>query len=56
VRYLRGQFTRGRDQLTSVIERIFQWIEAANQERGDAERVIFGQRLRYLRRSANECR
>ena len=51
---VRGQFTRGRIQLAAIVERIFQQIEAADQEDDVAERVIFGQRFHDLIRSTNE--
>src|SRR5580658_1127586 len=46
------QLAGQRQQLAAIVDRVVQWIEAADQERRHAESVIIQQRLGYLARGA----
>ncbi len=45
-----------REQISAVIDDVFVWIKATDQERGDAEIVVVKQRLGHLARRADQRR
>ena len=43
-------------QIAAITQRVFQWIETADQERGDAQTVVLDQRFRHLFGRADQRR